>query len=238
MYHLLRKQIVLLLSIVFSISVTAQQELNRPFHDDMPYYFGLTLNYNSSFLHASKSNYFLNNDSILSAYAGTTGGIGLGLLGTLKLNDNFQLRFNPQLIIGASRYFNYVLGLPAAGESINQQKVLPTTLVSFPLHVKFNSDRIGNFRSYLLGGVKYDMDLASNSSARNADDLIKLKAGDFGVEIGIGFNLFLPFVTLSPEIKYSLGITNLHQYDASLKYSNVFDKIQSRMIVFSLHFED
>ena len=90
----------------------------------------------------------------------------------------------------------------------------------------------------MVSGVKYDIDLAANSSQRNADDMIKLKSGDFGVEGGIGFNFFLPFVTISPEIKFSYGITNIHQYDPALKYSNVFDKIQSRMIVLSIHFED
>ena len=90
----------------------------------------------------------------------------------------------------------------------------------------------------MLGGIKYDIDLASNSAARNAENIIKLKRYDFGVELGIGFNFYLPFVTISPELKISNGLSNIHQLDPALKYSNVLDKIQSRMIVFSIHFED
>ena len=60
----------------------------------------------------------------------------------------------------------------------------------------------------------------------------------FGLEAGLGLNFYLPFVTVSPEIKFSYGITNLHQLDRGLKYSNVLDKLQSRMIVFSIHLED
>ncbi|MEN9458775.1 MAG: hypothetical protein RL135_1365, partial [Bacteroidota bacterium] len=145
---------------------------------------------------------------------------------------------NPQLIIGGARSISYQLGSTRAGEGNAQIQRLPSTLVSFPFQLKFNSDRIGNFRTYILGGIKYDIDLSSNSTARNADDIIKLKRNDFGVEAGIGFNFYLPFVTLSPEIKISYGLSNLHQTDAALKYSNVLDKIQSRMIVFSLHIED
>ena len=115
---------------------------------------------------------------------------------------------------------------------------MPSNIVSFPFQMKFNSDRIGNFRTYLLGGIKYDIDLASNSTARNAEDLIKLARYDFGIEAGVGFNFYLPFVTISPEIKISNGLSNLHQVDPALKFSNVLDKIQSRMIVFSIHFED
>jgi hypothetical protein len=91
---------------------------------------------------------------------------------------------------------------------------------------------------YILGGVKFDFDLSSNSTSRNADDLVKLRAVDFGLEAGLGLNFYLPFVTVSPEIKFSYGITNLHQLDRGLKYSNVLDKLQSRMIVFSIHLED
>ncbi len=236
---MLRIKIILFISVVLaSVSSFAQDEQFHPFHDDLPYYFGLTLNYNSSTLYSTKSNYFLQNDSILVATAGSSGGIALGFLATLRLNDRFQFRVNPQLILGGSRYFNYTLGSHFPFESVTQQQILPTTIVSFPFQIKFNSDRIGNFRTYLLYGVKYDIDMSSNSSARNADNMIKLKAGDFGVEGGIGFNFFLPFVTISPEIKFSYGLTNIHQYDPALKYSNVFDKIQSRMFVFSIHFED
>ncbi len=81
------------------------------------------------------------------------------------------------------------------------------------------------------------MDLASNARAKKAEDLVKIKKFDFGPELGIGFNFFFPSFILSPEIKISNGIPNIHSRDASLKYSNVFDKIQSRMITFSLHIE-
>jgi hypothetical protein len=89
-----------------------------------------------------------------------------------------------------------------------------------------------------LAGAKFDIDLASNSTARNAEDLVKLKTNDFALEAGIGFNFYLPFVTFSPEIKYSYGISNIHSRDPALKYSSVFDKLQSRMITISIHLED
>ena len=63
-------------------------------------------------------------------------------------------------------------------------------------------------------------------------------AEDIGFELGVGFNFYLPFVTISPEIKISNGLTNIHQVDPNLKYSRVLDQILSRMIVFSIHFED
>ncbi len=245
MHHLLRKQIVrvilfaiLLCSFQQGMAQRERKPQHRIDHDDLNYFFGLTLSYNSSYIHQTKSNNFLLSDSVMVVEPGASGGFALGLLGTIRLDDHFQVRINPQLIIGGSKYLSYTLGSTAPGEGTHQEQLLPSNIVSFPLQMKFNSDRIGNFRTYLLGGIKYDIDLASNSTARNAEDQIKLARYDLGIEAGIGFSFYLPFVTISPEIKISRGLTNLHQPDPGLKYSNVLDKIQSRMIVFSIHFED
>ncbi len=236
-----RISVLLLTGIAFSLASFGQyKELNRPFHDELPYYFGMSVSYNHSYLHPSKDPTFLQNDSVLVAEPGSSGGIALGLLATFRLSDRFAFRANPQLIIGGAKYFLYDLKYPdpAYGESSSVKKTLPSTIVSFPFQFKFNSDRIGNFRTYLLGGVKYDMDLSSNSSARNAEDLVKLKKSDYGIEAGIGFNFYFPFVTFSPELKISNGLSNIHSRDPNLKYSNVLDKLQSRMIVFSIVLED
>lgn len=240
MHYLLRKQVVLpiIIFLLCASNMYAQKEIYRRNHDDLVYYFGLTLGYNYSFLHVAKSPLFLQNDSIQSAEPGSSGGIAMGLMATARLNDHFQVRANPQLIIGGSKYIAYTLLKTKPGENIFQNQTLPSTLVSFPIQLKFNSDRIGNFRTYMLAGLKYDLDLSSNSSARNVDDLIKLKKDDLGFELGLGFNFYLPFVTISPELKISNGLRNIHQYDPNLKYSNVLDQILSRMVVFSIHFED
>ena len=215
-----------------------EKEEFRPNHDNWPYYFGMSISYNSSNLHSSKHPTFLQNDSVLAVEPGSSGGISLGLVGTLQLSPRFSLRANPQLIIGGAKYFTYSLKYPTFDEKAVEKKTLPSNIVSFPFQVKFNSDRITNFRTYMMAGIKYDIDLASNSQARNAEDLVKLKRGDFGVEAGIGFNFFMRYVTFSPEIKISNGLTNIHSRDPSLKFSNVLDKLNSRMVVFSIILED
>jgi hypothetical protein len=240
MHDLLRKKIIATLGILFCAvsSLQAQREIYRSYRDDLPYYFGLTLGYNTSYLHHTKSANFFASDSIMYINPVASGGITMGLLGTLKINDHIELRANPQLIIGGSKYIDYTLKSVKPGEQTQHQQILPSTLVSLPAHFKLNSDRIDNFRLYILGGVKFDFDLSSTSTSRNADDLVKLNAADFGLEAGLGVNIYLPFVTVSPEIKFSYGISNLHKLDNGLKYSNVLDKLRSRMIVFSIHLED
>ena len=224
---------------ILSIAAISQErEEHRPNHDNWPYYFGMSVSYNSSTLHSSKHPAFLQNDSVLAVEPGSSGGISLGLVGTLQLSPRFSLRANPQLIIGGAKYFTYSLKYPTLDEKYIEKKTLPSNIVSFPFQLKFNSDRIRNFRTYMMGGIKYDIDLASNSQARNAEDLVKLNRNDFGIEAGIGFNFFFRYVTFSPELKISNGLTNIHSRDINLKFSNVLDQLRSRMVVFSIILED
>ena len=238
MLYLLRKQIVLVVFFLLVMaSVKAQKDLNRPGHDNLPYYFGLTFGYSNMNLHTEKDLRFLEYDSVLSVEPGASGGFSAGLLATVHLNERFEFRIAPQLIVGGAKYFTYSLKYPNSLEQPIEKKTLPSTIFTLPLQVKFNSDRIDNFRVYMLGGLTYDIDLASNSNERNAEDLVKLKKKDYAIEAGVGFNFFLKFVTLSPEIKVHDGLTNIHDRDPNLKFSNVLGDLKSRMIVFSINIE-
>lgn len=237
--YLLRRHIGLIaVFTVLSCTLNAQiREINRSNHDNLPYYFGIYLAYNKASLHPNKSTKFLQDDSILTAEPGSTGGVALGFLATFKLTERWEFRLNPNLIIGGAKPFTYTLKNPAQGESLTEKKSLPSSIFTFPVQFKFNSDRIDNFRVYMMFDGYIASDLMANAGNRNAEDLIKLKKADYGLETAIGFNFYLKFVTLSPELKFSYGLANLHARDPNLKFSSVFDKLQSRMITFSLNIE-
>ncbi|MBC7948766.1 MAG: PorT family protein [Chitinophagaceae bacterium] len=218
-------------------TATAQpRDLNLYDHDSKPYYFGITLAGSMSRFQTGLHSRFLGDDSIYVAEPNNSGGFGLGLLATARLSDRFQLRFNPQLSFTARSIF-YRLKYPDVDGLTGVTKTIESVIVTFPFQVKLQSDRIGNFRVYMMGGVKGDIDLASNARAKKAEDLVKIKKYDYGVELGLGFNFFFESFILSPEIKLSNGLNNVHSRDKNLIYSSVFDKIQSRMIVFSIHIE-
>ena len=243
MYHLLRRKIAFaVVGCLVSLTSLAQlggKEIYREEHDDKPFYFGMTLAASHGLLNHYKAPRFLADDSVLTAVPGFSPSFNLGLIATWHPRYRWELRFNPQLMLGISRSFNYYLAYKfQPGEGVYVKKTIQSTIVSFPLSVKFNSDRIQNFRVYMLGGGQFDIDLASNSQARNADDMVKLKRFDYGVHGGIGFNFFLPFVTVSPEIKFVMGLADLHSPTQSLKYSAVLGNIQSRMLVISIHLEE
>jgi len=247
MYNLLRQKksqlirlVIASVLMVASVKGSAQiTELNLPNHDDKKYYLGIGLVYNNSRFQVTHHPTFLGHDSVMVVEPENVGGFGLAGMHTLRLSPRFELRaIFPQLLFS---YKNLTYHLtypdPAKEEQPEVTKRIESILLGLPIHLKFRSDRIGNFRVYMFGGVKFEYDLASNSTARKAEDLVKLTKTDFGVEGGIGFNFYFPVFILSPEIKISHGISNIHSRDPSLKFSNTIDRLNSRMIVFSLIFE-
>jgi hypothetical protein len=246
MLHIQRKKarkltsraLLLLTSLVLGLTGFSQRVLYQEEHDNKPYYFGISLGISKTSFHSHLHESFLQQDSIMVAEPMNNGGFSLGLLATLKLNRRFELRFNPQLLFTERNIF-YRLNTnhPPDLDGFDVQKKVESVITTFPIHIKFNSDRIGNFRVYLLGGGKFDIDLASNAKSRRSEDMIKIGRFDYGVEAGIGFNFYFPSFILSPEVKFSNGLNNLHERTDNLKYSRVLDGIQSRMIMFTLHIE-
>jgi hypothetical protein len=224
--------------LVLASAANAQKgrELYMEEHDQKPFYFGITLAGNSSRFQTELHQTFRDQDSILVAEPLNSGGFGLGLLATARLSNRFEARFNPTLVF-LDRAISYTLKYKDLDLGYQGEKRVESVIVSFPLQTKFRSDRIGNFRVYMLGGVKLDYDLASNARARQAEDMIKIGKVDYGIEGGMGFNFYFKSFIFSPEIKISNGLRNLHSRDANLKYSSVLDRIQGRMIVFSIHLE-
>jgi hypothetical protein len=219
-----------------SFNAYSQRPLFQDDHDNKPYYFGITLAGSLSRFQTELHSHFLEQDSIMIAEPANAGGFALGLSATLKLTNRFEARFNPQLAF-MDRSILYKLKYEERGQGTDVIKKVESVIVSFPLQIKFNSDRIGNFRVYMLGGGKLDYDLASNARARKAEELVKIQKMDYGIEAGVGFNFYFQSFIFSPEIKISNGLGNIHSRDQNLKYSSVFDKMQSRMIVFSIHLE-
>src|SRR6266498_3255584 len=230
---------VIVISFLLITSGTSAQErqLYQTDHDDKPYYFGITLGANVASFHIEHHPRFLQYDSVYTIQPLNSKGFQLGLLATARLTNRFELRFNPQLLF-TDRSLKYSLKyLDLFEESDTVTKKIESIITTFPLQIKFFSDRIGNFRVYMLGGLKADIDLASNARAKRAEELVKIQKYDYGFELGIGFNFYFPSFIFSPEIKISNGLKNIHSRDENLKYSNVLDRITSRMIVFCIHLE-
>jgi hypothetical protein len=232
--------VILLAGLMMAGSRTSAQlrdYLNLPDHDSKRYYLGIGFLYDNSHLQVNAHPTFLASDSVLYVNPVNSGGFGVSGMFTFHLANHLEFRFAFPEFIFSSNSLSYHVNYPPEGEEKLTTKQIQSLLLGFPAQVKFLSDRIGNFRVYMMGGINYRYDLASNSSARKAENLVKLSSSDLSVEAGIGFQIYMPVFILSPELKFSQGIKNVHSRDPSLQYSNVIDKIKTRQIIFSIIFE-
>ena len=229
--------VLLLCAISKDAGAQLRDDINLPDNDDKFYHLGIALIYNSSHFQVSAHPSFLQQDSILSVNPLNTGGFGLAGLHTLRIVKHLEFRVVfPQLMF-SYKNLEYTIKDASTNQVSNVTKQVESILLGFPTQVKFLSDRIRNFRFYALGGVNYQYDLASNATARKAQDLVKLKPYDFSIEAGVGFQFYFPVFILSPELKISDGLINIHDRDPNLIFSSTIDKLNSRMVVFSLIFE-
>lgn len=224
-----------------TLSANAQfrDELNMPNSDDKWYHIGIVIMGTSNRFQLNQHPRFLQYDSVMVSNPANSFGFGIGGMHTFRINHRFEARVVfPQLLF-VNKSINYNLKYPDSGNDeasvMNQQ--VESILLGIPLQLKLKSDRIGNFRVYMMGGVKFETDLTSKANSRNAENFVKLRRADMGIEAGIGFNFYNKMFIFSPEIKISNGISNVHARDPDLKFSNVIDRIQSRQIIFSLIFE-
>jgi len=219
-----------------------RQEVNQEDHDDKRIRFGITLGTNRSHFAFTHNPIFMRQaplDSITVVESVNSTGINLAWLVNIRISEHFDLRTQPVNLTFTERNFLYNLSYPdgPAGENYVTEKKTQSISLSLPVGIKFSSDRINNFKVYMLAGGKLEYDLASNAKAKNAGDQIKLKKLDYGIEAGLGFHFYFPMFVLTPEVKMGWGLGNLHSRDTNLKFSNVIDQINSRTISFSLTVE-
>ena len=61
---------------------------------------------------------------------------------------------------------------------------------------------------------------------------------DMGAEVGVGLSFYLRYATISPEVKFSYGLKNLNQLNASYPLMNTLDKVSSNFVYFTIHIEN
>jgi hypothetical protein len=251
MQHLLRKQIItgaLLLCISFA-SLAQRGEVYQPFHDELPYYLGMSIGVNNSYFNFNRNAEF-SSPAAAAAYSinpNNNLALNLGLAATLRLSTHTLLRLNPTVLIAGSKNIYTYKELGSADlKTMN----ISSAIINIPLALKIESDRYNAFhytdimRHYVFIGGKIDYDLlgsnraviTSNGPGSNRTPYPNtLKGIDFGFEMGLGLSYYLQYATISPEIKFSYGLRNLNKGDVLL--SSIRD-ITGNFVYFTIHIEN
>lgn len=190
--------------------------------------------WNKPFFDPSSNKYIT--DQLSSITSNNLPGFSLGFISRYSLTDNLEVRFTPTLVF-ADREITYVY-LSTAPNVVRQ---IQTTTADIPFSLKLKSDRIGNFRAYIMGGLKYSLTLGKGNSS-DANDLnlldkqVKNVGGFASYEAGFGCDIYYEYFKLSPEIKLSNSFGDVLVHE-NQPYSSPISKLLLNTITISLYFE-
>ncbi|WP_184542554.1 outer membrane beta-barrel protein [Mucilaginibacter sp. FT3.2] len=173
-------------------------------------------------------------DSVNSISSKSLPGFAIGFLTRYTLTEHFEVRVTPSLVF-ADRNLTYTYANPDQ----NQVKQIQSTSVEVPLAFKIKSDRLGDFRAYILGGVKYTQAIGGKKNETNLDPLdktVKNIGGFSSYEAGLGCDIYFEFFKLSPQIKVSNSFGNL-LVPENHPFATPISKLSLHTVMFSLFFE-
>ena len=229
-YHII---IVFLFMGLNSLAQRNKKSQNLSRYDFQKIHFGFTLGINELNFNVKKNSNTITNDSLKTLYSKSQKGFNLGIVSNLRIGKYTDLRFVPALIFG-ERQLEYSF---SDSLNTNDVKKIESTLIDFPIYIKYKSERYNNFRAFVIGGLKYSLDIASQS---NIDDegqkLVKLNKNDLMGEVGFGLDFYLEYFKFSPQLKLSYGLINLLKSEDSV-YSNSINRLSTNGWMLSFTFE-
>ena len=240
LFRLYRNQVarfllILIIGFAFSGSSLFAQK-NLPNHDNKRLHFGISLGLNWSKFAVTHSDAFAFHDTVKLVNSTRSPGFNISIISNLHLTKRSDLRFIPGLTF-AERDLVYSED-SFEGHDTTNIKTIESIILHFPVLYKYKSDRFfENFRFYVIGGARFDWDLASNSKARKATDIVKINNFDILAEYGVGLEFYFPLFIFSPQLKFSQGILNTHVPTENLRYSDVLGRLRSNYITLTLQFE-
>jgi hypothetical protein len=233
-------RIVMLLLLLSCLMAYGQRKKlqSQPYADQKMFHLGFTVGMNAQDLilsHTGAADAL--GDVWFAEIPSYSPGFSVGIIADKYLNHYMNLRAIPSLHFGGKRFTYREQDAPDASNNYNFS--LKTNYLALPVHVRFSSERLNNIRPYVLAGgfVNYEI------GAKNEPE-IKFKKMDYGIEIGLGCNLYFPLFKLSPELRFSFGLRDLIEHGRSdirdpdmLKFTDALKSGKSRMITLTFNFE-
>ncbi len=231
-----RLLVPLLLTLPFSF-VTAQRKVQYLQYEDLkPFHFGFSIGMHTQDLIMDHSGTIdSNGNKWYGSQNNYTPGFSVGVIADLRLADFLSLRTTPNIHFGSK---DVTLVSDAVG-TVPVMANVRSNYILVPLSIRYRGARTENYRPYLISGISAGLDMG-----RDKQQPLLLKPINMYWEIGAGCDIYMPFFRLVPELKVCLGMGDIlvhnrtdQSSDTFLKYTNAFDAITSRLVVFSVQFE-
>lgn len=226
---------IILLFLAFSLAIQAQHKSkNNPIYDNKAIHFGFCLGIYTNDFKIDP----IEDLSTVPGYHGfrteTEPGYKIGIITNFRLSDHWDFRYIPSFAT-SQRNIYFDVDDPFTGERKTIKREVQSSYIENPFELKFKSDRIHNYRWYLLGGVKHSLDLASKKEVED-DNIFKIENNDLAVEFGLGLDFYFEFFKFSPQIKTSFGVKNLLVQDGTYFVEGI-DGIYTRSFLINFTFE-
>jgi len=258
------RKILLFLLIALAVPAFAQDEpiLNYQKIDHKPFHFGYTLGLNTMDFAIYPSQTSLGPEGTRSdtfpEINRLSPGIDIGIVTNFRLTEYLDFRLLPGISLGQRNlnYYRYQASESGVPPDQNDPDAEPTdttvltgdspmrigsTFINVPLALRYEAERYRNIRPYIIAGVNFRWDMARNKDFNISEGIfVKLKPFDIYLEGGMGMDFYLPYFKLSVELKLSVGTMNVLDPDKQENnpgYVSSLDKLKSRMVSLSFHFE-
>jgi len=239
-----------LFALILLVSATGfsqeKKPRNLPAFDLKRLHFGFTVGLNTMDL-GIRRNYDAN-DFIYADVSRILPGFQVSIVSDLRLRDTWNLSFLPGISFGSREltYYEYDQQLNHRAAMVDLNNVdnpvaLGPSFLDFPLHFKYRSSRVNNYRPYLVGGLNFRYDMsAKREYDGDSNEYVKFKPADLYVEFGFGVDTYLRYFKFAPEIKLAMGLRNIIN-DAGrpphFQFVESIDRVTSYIVMLNFHFE-
>ena len=160
---------------------------------------------------------------------------GAGLIGRMRLNDNFDLRIEPGLQFVERE-------LTFKTQSNDQVRRVKSTYVDIPIMLEIHADRWYNSRPYAAAGLNYMVNLQSNSSATddNQQGVFRSTTHNFAWSAEAGIQFYFSRFKLTPAFRGTFAFNNEIVADNAGTppyWTAAISTMQTRAFMFVLKFE-
>lgn len=219
-----------------TLSAQTEKVQNRPYADYKRYHLGFHVGMHAQDLVISNNGFVPEGSTsapIFAQISKYSPGFSVGVIGDMFLLPNLNLRLLPTLHFGDKQF------VFSDGEKSVASFSVRSNYLEFPLLLKYSSRRLNNMRPYIIGGPYWTMELGRKKGLE-----IYTKANDYGVQIGLGCDFYLPFFKLCPELRFSFGFPDIIMHerpdlldDYKLIYTQSIRQARTRMIMLTFNFE-
>ncbi len=243
-YNTLRKPFLLLFVMLMTLPTLGQVKKKVPNlkgFDEKRLHFGFLVGFNTmDFLVHNTGEYIgPNNERLYADVLHLKPGINIGIVSSLRLRKNLNLRFLPGITFGQRDLYYKAENYPEdeAEEIESNPLTIKSTFLEFPFLIKYSGQRMHNAKPYLIGGVNFRYDLA-----KNVQDRLLLRSFDEYLEFGAGFDFYMTYFRLSMEIKGSIGFADMLNSagtgeERDQKYTDALSGLNSRIFQLTFYFE-